>query len=125
MTSGTPYVNTRRGDPTNKTFQLRQQNTLRTKTINRGDRFPQSILRVNVDTRPAHPTQKPVALLEWLVLTYTNLGDTVLDPCMGSGVTGVACARLGRNFIGIEKDEGYFNVASKRIAEERRKLGLA
>lgn len=71
-----------------------------------------------------HPTQKPLALLEWLIATYTNPGDTVLDPTMGSGVAGMACARLGRNFVGIEMDKGYFDVASKRIADERTRLGL-
>ena len=71
-----------------------------------------------------HPTQKPIALLKWLIATYTNAGDIVLDPVMGSGTTGVACARLGRDFIGIEKDAAYFDVASKRIAAERQKLAL-
>jgi site-specific DNA-methyltransferase (adenine-specific) len=62
-----------------------------------------------------HPTQKPVDLLEYLVKTYTNQGDTVLDNCMGSGTTGVACKNLGRKFIGIEQDANYFEIASKRI----------
>ncbi len=64
-----------------------------------------------------HPTQKPVALLEYLVNTYSNPGELVLDNCMGSGSTGVACANTGRRFIGIEKDETYFNIASERIAD--------
>ena len=64
-----------------------------------------------------HPTQKPVALLEYIVRTYTNEGETVLDFTMGSGSTGVACVNTGRNFIGIELDEGYFNIAKKRIEE--------
>ena len=62
-----------------------------------------------------HPTQKPVALLEYLIKTYTNEGDTVLDFTMGSGSTGVACKNLNRNFIGIEKVEEYFNIAKQRI----------
>lgn len=62
-----------------------------------------------------HPTQKPVALLEYLIRTYTNEGDLVLDNCMGSGSTGVAAVQTGRRFIGIEKDEGYFETAKKRI----------
>lgn len=62
-----------------------------------------------------HPTQKPVALLEYLVKTYTNLGDTVLDNCMGSGSTGVACMNTGRNFIGMELNEKYFDIAKRRI----------
>ncbi len=62
-----------------------------------------------------HPTQKPVSLMEYLILTYTNEGDIVLDNTMGSGTTGVACKNLNRSFIGIEKDEKYFNMAKKRI----------
>jgi len=63
-----------------------------------------------------HPTQKPVALFEYLIKTYTNEGETVLDNCMGSGTTGVACKNLNRSFIGIEKDETYFKIAQDRIA---------
>jgi site-specific DNA-methyltransferase (adenine-specific) len=62
-----------------------------------------------------HPTQKPVALMEYLIRTYTNEGETVLDNCMGSGTTGVACVNLGRAFVGIEKDEKYFEIAKCRI----------
>ena len=64
-----------------------------------------------------HPTQKPVALYEYLIKTYTNEGDTVLDITMGSGTTGVACVQTGRNFFGIEIDEGYFKIAERRIAD--------
>jgi len=64
-----------------------------------------------------HPTQKPVALLEYLLKTYSNENMTIFDPCMGSGTTGVACKNLNRNFIGIEKDESYFKIAEKRINE--------
>ena len=67
--------------------------------------------------RGLHPTQKPVALMEYLIKTYTNEGDTVLDFTMGSGTTGVACKNLNRNFIGIEKDAEYFEIAKKRIEE--------
>ena len=73
---------------------------------------------------PIHPTQKPVALLQWLVRTYTNEGDTVLDCTMGSGTTGVACVQTGRNFIGIEISEEYFRIAEKRIAEAQQQLRL-
>ena len=62
-----------------------------------------------------HPTQKPTDLLEWLIKTYTNDGETVLDNCMGSGSTSVACVNTNRNFIGIELDDGYFNIATQRI----------
>jgi len=83
---------------------------------------PSSIIEVN-SLRPnskefvKHPTQKPVALLEYLIKTYTNEGDLVLDNCMGSGSTGVACVNTNRNFIGIELDPEYFKIAEKRINE--------
>ena len=70
-----------------------------------------------------HPTQKPTELLSYLIRTYTREGECVLDNCMGSGSTGVACLETGRSFIGIEKDEHYFNVAKKRI-EEKQKQGI-
>lgn len=69
----------------------------------------------NRDDNKQHPTQKPIALMEYLIRTYTNEGDTVLDFAMGSGSTGVACKRLGRHFIGIESDETYLKIASNRI----------
>lgn len=78
-------------------------------------RFPRSIQKFNRE-RGLHPTQKPVALLEYLVRTYTHEGQTVLDNTMGSGSTGVACVNTGRNFIGIERDENYFEIARARIA---------
>ena len=68
-----------------------------------------------------HPTQKPIPLLEILVKTYSNEGDTILDNCMGSGSTGVACINTNRNFIGIEKDKNYFEVAEKRIMDVYKK----
>lgn len=70
-----------------------------------------------------HPTQKPVPLLEYLIRTYTNEGHTVLDNCMGSGSTGVACLRTGRRFIGIEKDPQYFQIAEERLRMEVDKVG--
>lgn len=79
--------------------------------------YPKSIFRFGRE-RGLHPTQKPVALMEYLIRTYTNESDTVLDNCMGSGTTGVACVRSGRNFIGIEKDDTYFGKAKERIEEE-------
>jgi len=68
-------------------------------------------------TGKVHPTQKPVALMEYLIKTYTNEGETVLDFCMGSGTTGVACVQTGRHFIGIENDLTYFNIATRRIED--------
>ena len=81
------------------------------------DRYPASVLIFNNEnqTNRLHPTQKPVALFEYLIRTYTNEGETVLDNCMGSGTTGVACKNLNRKFIGIEKDEKYFEIAKNRI----------
>ena len=81
-----------------------------------GLRHPKTIQKFNRD-RGYHPTQKPVALLEYLIKTYTNEGDTVLDNCMGSGSTGVACVNTNRNFIGYELNEKYFKIAEKRINE--------
>ena len=85
--------------------------------------FPTNIIEFSMANKSGrlHPTQKPVALLEYLIKTYTLEGETVLDNCMGSGSTGVACLNTNRNFIGIEKDENYFNIAKKRI-EEAEKL---
>lgn len=79
------------------------------------EKYPRSILDFARPHPQVHPTQKPVALLEWLIKTYTNPGETVLDATMGSGSTGVACVNTGRDFIGMELDEGYFNTACQRI----------
>jgi site-specific DNA-methyltransferase (adenine-specific) len=83
-------------------------------TISDGWRNPRSVLRFNAE-RGLHGTQKPVALMEYLIRTYTNEGETVLDNTMGSGTTGVACLNTGRRFIGIEKDTEIFATAEKRI----------
>lgn len=82
-----------------------------------GLRYPTQVWKFKRDclTSNLHPTQKPLALIEELIKTYSNEDDTVLDNCMGSGTTGVACKNLNRNFIGIEKDENYFDIAKKRI----------
>ena len=86
-------------------------------TYDSTERFPTSVWTYKKDIQKSalHPTQKPVALLKELILTYTNEGDTVLDSCMGSGSTGIACMETERNFIGIEKDKQYFDIAKKRI----------
>ena len=81
-----------------------------------GLKHPKSVIKHNRETKPVHPTQKPVALMEYLIKTYTNENETVLDFTMGSGTTGVACKNLNRKFIGIEKDETYFKIAQDRIA---------
>jgi site-specific DNA-methyltransferase (adenine-specific) len=84
-------------------------------TDNQGLRYPKTILKFSPDKNKIHPTQKPVALLEYLIKTYTNENDTVLDFTMGSGSTGVACKNLNRDFIGIELDQEYFKIAKERI----------
>ena len=83
------------------------------------ERFPKSVWKFSTDRQkePFHPTQKPILLLEELIKTYSTEGDMVLDNCMGSGSTGVACINTNRNFIGIEKDDKYFEIAKKRIEE--------
>lgn len=105
----------------NKLGSKYHSNHLKTKNgIVRYKTNPSSVLFFDVVPRATgtlHPTQKPVALLEYLIKTYTNEGDTVLDFTMGSGSTGVACKNLGRNFIGIERDDKYFEIAKKRIAD--------
>lgn len=84
------------------------------------ERYPRSVLVFPSDKQRSklHPTQKPVAMMEYFVRTYTNPGDTVLDNCMGSGTTGVACQATGRKFIGIERNQSYFEIAQQRLAAE-------
>ena len=88
------------------------------------ERYPRSILVFSTDTQKCalHPTQKPVALLEYLIKTYTNKGDVVLDNCMGSGSTGVACVNTHRRFVGMELNETYFNIAKERIEHAKVQL---
>ena len=90
----------------------------RTEFENKGTRYPKNLINISRDfsaQQQIHPTQKPVPLLEWLIKTYSNEDDTILDSAMGSGSTGVACMNTNRHFIGIEKDEKYFAVAKERI----------
>jgi site-specific DNA-methyltransferase (adenine-specific) len=126
MEEGTPYKCT-----SGKQKNEYHNSTVRTPikqvtTENGGTRYPKSILQFNRDKDKLHPTQKPVALLEYLIKTYTNEGDLVLDNTMGSGSTGVACVNASRNFIGIELDENYFNIAKERIEQtnENKQLNL-
>tara|TARA_B100000965_G_C19580380_1_gene753256 strand:- start:129 stop:860 length:732 start_codon:yes stop_codon:yes gene_type:complete len=83
-----------------------------------GTRYPKTILKYKQE-KGYHPTQKPVGLMAYLIKTYSNKGETILDNTMGSGTTGVACMNTGRNFIGIESDKKYFKIAKKRISEEK------
>lgn len=84
-----------------------------------GLRHLKTIQKFIRDKGGLHPTQKPVALMEYLIKTYTNKGDLILDNCMGSGTTGVACVSTNRNFIGMELDENYFNIAKERIEKAK------
>lgn len=101
-----------------KREEIYKTDTLMKEYTPRFTNWPKNVLEYNSE-RGYHPTQKPVPLLEYLVRTYTNEGDTVLDNCMGSGSTGVAVKRVGgRHFIGIEQNKVYFDIAQKRIQEE-------
>lgn len=117
-----------KGDPYTATYSTHSSNYGKQKdnitTINDGRRYPTDIIRVakGAGDRHLHPTQKPVELCEYLIKTYTNPGEVVLDNCMGSGSTGVACVNTNRNFIGIELDDGYFEIAKKRIEEAQNKV---
>ena len=86
---------------------------------NGGLKYPNSVLSIASENKRIHPTQKPVALFEYLIKTYTNEGETILDNCMGSGTTAIACMNTNRNFIGFELDETYFNLANERIVNHK------
>ena len=119
MVQGAPYSVKRKENGKSTTIYQPGINTASTDCSD-GMRYPQDLLSIKADNRGVegrvHPTQKPVALMEYLIRTYTNVGETVLDNTMGSGTTGVACVNTGRRFIGIERDETYFNIARSRIA---------
>ena len=110
-TEGEPYISTHSGCKAEVYGNYTVQ-----KTVNKTDmRYPTSILNVNHDKKSYHPTGKPVEILEWLIKTYSNEGDTVCDFVMGGGSCGVASFNTNRKFIGIEKDKKYFDVAKERI----------
>ena len=109
---GTPYVGSCR-----KVHEGTYSSHGSTREDNPGVRYPNQLLEIQGVNKPTHPTQKPVALMEYLIKTYSNEGDTVLDFCMGSGTAGVAAKKLGRSFIGIEKEKEYYDIAVKRINE--------
>lgn len=117
MVAGEPY---KRNPPKSIRCNNHKYGFSNTKGIeNHGVRYPKSIIPISRDfsaQQQVHPTQKPVPLLEWLVKTYTNENDVVLDNTMGSGSTGVACIKLNRKFVGIEINEDYVNIAKNRIS---------
>lgn len=92
-------------------------------TVFTNEKYPLSVIDIPKEHDSFyHPTQKPVALLEYLIRTYTDEGDTVMDNCMGSGTTGVACMKTGRNFIGYEKEKKYFDISQERIFAEKERI---
>jgi site-specific DNA-methyltransferase (adenine-specific) len=103
---------------------LYRPNPTKRKLSNDGSkqRFPKDVLNITTQHKRVHPTQKPVPLMEYLIKTYTNEGETVLDFTMGSGSTLVACQNTNRNGIGIEQDENYFKIATDRIEQNKYKL---
>ena len=113
FTYGTPYI--QKSKPSSKNYGSASSWV----TVSEGGRFPKTVLKVSPDKEKIHPTQKPIELESWLIRTYTNPGEKVLDCCMGSGSTGVACIREGREFIGIEKDAEYFRIAKMRLEQEQ------
>ena len=122
MEKGKPYKDNRTTERTAVSVGDKK-GLKRNKINNMGTRYPSSIQTYkNGNSNRHHPTQKPVELLEYLIKTYTNEGETVLDFTMGSGSTGVACKNTKRSFIGIEMDEAYFKIAEQRIKENEYKL---
>lgn len=121
FTKGEPYSalkggKTSRVSESGETTYGKFMNGAEYRNDNDGFRYPKQVIEFGVVERnTVHPTQKPVALLEYLIKTYTNEGDLVLDNCMGSGSTGVAAVNTNRNFIGMELDENYFQIAKERI----------
>lgn len=113
MEEGSPYT-------INRNTQTELYNAQKpSNTVNTGTRYPTTILRFSRELKNRfHPTQKPVALLEYLIKTYTNEGDIILDNCMGSGSTGVACINTNREFIGMELDENYYKIACERLGAQ-------
>lgn len=108
-----------KGKPYNVVYSTHSSNYGKQKDnirkINKGERYPLSIQHFKYDKDKIHPTQKPVELFEYLIKTYTNKGDLVLDNCAGSGTTGVACKNLNRNYILIEKEQKYIDIIKNRL----------
>ena len=124
---GAPYIMRRKQSMDAPEYQIGAP-IVRKDTINEGDRYPSDILQIPANTftkdKGLHPTQKPVALFEWLIKTYTNEGEIVLDNCSGSGTTAIACLNSNRHFICIEKDETYYKKSLERLANHEPLLRL-
>ena len=117
MTEGKPYTQKRKQE----SVKGIADNLGRYTTVSNGLRYPKTIIEVDgiAQRDIIHPTQKPVSLFEYLIKTYTNSGETVLDSCIGSGTTAIACINTNRNFIGFEKDETYYKLSLDRINEHK------
>ena len=115
MTKGTPY--TQKSGKASSNYNPQERVT----TVNEGYRYPLTVQRFN-NERGLHPTQKPVTLFEYLIKTYTNEGETVLDNCMGSGTTAIAAINTNRNYLGFELDEEYYNASLDRIEEHKKRV---
>ena len=122
MTYGVP--NHKKGGGNHKFTQRCYGKMKDTPTIITNEKYPISVLDFNREKQCYHPTQKPVELIRWLVRTYTNEGDLVLDNCIGSGTTAVACLKENRHFIGYEITKEYFDIAQERIKQEQMQLKL-
>lgn len=124
MKEGLPYRDCR--SKTKRHSDLVKVSLDRTPIVeNKGVRYPSSVLKFsNPNNNNYHPTQKPVPLIEYLIKTYSNEGEIILDNCIGSGTTALACIDTGRNFIGFEKEKKYFDIAMKRIAQMRQQPKL-
>ena len=118
LTKGEPYISHCNGHSSNYGYQAGAV------IVNEGIRYPQDIVEYTSEMDGFHPTQKPVDLLRYLVRTYSNEGDTILDNCMGSGTTAVACIKEKRHFIGFELNKDYYDKACQRIDAEKRQLTL-
>ena len=124
MTSGKPYKNKAGKNPHTHNSMSDCYGAYKDfRYDNNGKRYPKQVIEFGIVERcTLHPTQKPVALYEYLIRTYTNPGELVLDNCMGSGTTAIACMNTGRNFIGFEMDKGYYDIACKRIEYHKDKV---
>ena len=117
MTKGTPY--TQKSGRASSNYNPQERVT----TVNEGYRYPLTVQKFKSE-KGLHPTQKPVELFEYLIKTYTNEGETVMDNCMGSGTTAIACMNTNRNFIGFELDKKYFELANDRIEKHNKQMEL-
>lgn len=117
MTLGKPYTKKR----SKRKKECVYNNSKLLKTVNKGERFPQDVIIFSRDKKTVHPTQKPLKLFEYIIKTYTNPGDLVLDNCAGSGTTGVACSNLGRDCIMIEKDPEYCDLIRERMNKNKKR----